>query len=221
MNPEQIKAALGRKVGPLPVGAWLAVVALGVGVTAAIIRKRRAAAGLAPEPLPADAPTTDVGNPFPTGGFTVGGLNPGTGSGVPTSSPGFSQEQPEQRTNSDWETAAVRWSIAKGFTPTAAAGALSKFIGGEKLTAQEKAIVDAAMIANGPPPQNVPPPSLIDDPTPDASVPGEGGETIPSMAEALAASQRGGDAGVAWWGSLSANQRAGFRARYPGVTVPS
>lgn len=222
MNPDQIRAALTRKVGPLPVGAWLAVVALGVGVTAAIIRRRRAAAGLDPEPQPADAPTTDEGNPFPTGGFTVGGLNPGTGSGIPSSS--LPSSTPEVRTNSDWETSAIRWAIAKGFTPTIAAGAIAKFIGGQTLTAQEGALVDAALAANGPPPENVPPPNVETTPTGPGSVPGEGGldrDRVPTITEALKASQAAGDGGRSWWQSLTGEQQAGFRAQNPGITIPN
>lgn len=222
MNPDQIRAALTRKVGPLPVGAWLAVVALGVGVTAAIIRRRRAAAGLDPEPQKADAPTTDEGNPFTPGGFTVGGLNPGTGSGIPSSS--LPSSTPEVRTNSDWETGAIRWAIAKGFTPTMASGAIAKFIGGQSLTAQEGALVDAALAANGPPPENVPPPNVETTPTGPGSVPGdqiEGGEGVPTLSDALRYSQRAGDGGLSWWRSLTPAQQAAFRAQNPGVTIPN
>ena len=56
VDMDEARKALARKVGPLPVGAWLAVVAVGVAATAAIIRHRRAA-NVAPMTA-ADLPTS-------------------------------------------------------------------------------------------------------------------------------------------------------------------
>jgi hypothetical protein len=170
MNPEQFRQMLARKLGPMPVGAWLAVVAVGVAVTAAVIRHRRAAMMSA---APATSTAAAKTGPFTPGGFTVSGTGagPGTGSTLPIS-PVDSGPTPEPETNDTWSTKAIRWAIAKGFTPSVATSAIGKALTGEGLTAQEMALLDAALVANGPPPAGMPPPALVAGPTQDASVPG-------------------------------------------------
>jgi hypothetical protein len=179
MNPAQLRALLARRVGPLPVGAWLVIVAVGVAATAAVVRRRQGAAAPV-EPADPDAPATStMPTPFTLGGFQVpGNASPGTGQGVNPSSVDF--DPPEVRTNADWEISASRWAIGRGFQPSVVTAALAKFLMGEQLTPQELSIVDQALAANGPPPEPVPPPQSTPTPTPTNN--GGGSATPPPTA---------------------------------------
>jgi len=176
IDMDEARKALARKVGPLPVGAWLAVVAVGVAATAAIIRHRRAA-NVAPMTAAESAAAAGKAAvaAFNPGGFTVNGTGAtpgtGTGSGLPLSQVD-SGAVPEPDTNDTWSTRSIRWAIGKGFQPSVATSAIGKGLTGEGLTAQEMAILDGALVANGPPPGGMPPPGLTPAPTTDASVPG-------------------------------------------------
>jgi hypothetical protein len=169
-----------RKVGPLPLYAWLGIaVALVAGVA---WYRRRQGRG------PADAPTEPEGDPvatapanpvLTTGGFTVGAAA-GSTSSAPPSSPNWSA--PVARTNYDWRQAAESYAIAANFSPTLAATAINKYLSGQGLTVQERAVVDNVLRNVGPTPEPVPPP--FNEPTPDpgnsGAPPSEVGDSAPS-----------------------------------------
>lgn len=170
MNPDELRKLLARRVGPLPVGAWLVIAGVGVAAIAYVARRRAAT------PEPVDAPTGDEApgdglastitrpTPFTLGGFAIPGAVQATGSGVPTSNP-LDGEQPEPQTNSDWEQRANRYAIARGIQGTIASGAFAKYLMGEALDPQELNIVDLTLSAIGPPPEPVPPPVVKPSPT--------------------------------------------------------
>lgn len=182
MNPDQIRAALSRKVGPLPLGAWLAIAAIGV-VAAVAISRRRNPISAPPEPGTEVGPDTMSDEPTTgglPGGFVVGGGPTGaTGqTGSPNGDGFLPVDTGEIATNAKWETAAARILIARGYQPTIVADALGRYMSGEILTRQQQAMIDLALIAVGPTPQPVPPPTVA--PTPEPPPSGGGGGSAPT-----------------------------------------
>jgi hypothetical protein len=132
---------LGKQVGPLPLGAWLAVVGAGVGLAA--FSKR--AADAPPEPM------EDVG------GVPGVGEGPGwTAVPPPVTMPGGVAPEPE--TNEEWARAAVTWLIAQGYNPAVADSAVRKYMAEERMSAQEYALIMLALARLGPPPILLGPP---------------------------------------------------------------
>jgi hypothetical protein len=188
--PDEVEKTLKRRVGPLPLGAWVGVGAVLVAVTVAILRKRRGG-GAMPTDNPVEPDTTGGTpiKPVPTE-FRAEGSGTGTsaGSGF-ANTPGFSS--PALTTNYEWRGRAETWAIAHGITPTEASAAIARYLSGEALTVQQRAIINAILTAVGPTPEPVPPP--MTDPTPgggqDSPPPsgvgdgGGGGSTAPKPAQ--------------------------------------
>lgn len=157
---------LGKMVGPLPLGAWLGVVGGGLGL--AYMAKKKA--GAAPPVVPGPA--------SPNGGLPV------TGGGVvalPDNAPGgagaggsLTPLAPAPTTNDEWARYAAIVLIGHGFGAYATQQALAKYLEGQQLTAEESAIVEAAMRYIGPPPYSppvAPPPLPARAPQPVPAVP--------------------------------------------------
>jgi len=177
-------AGMTRKVGPLPAWAWAGMVVAGVTATI-LIRKRFAPSAEPAEPGAEGEPgdvldeLTATSAPFLPGGFVVGG-GPAQATGV-TGDPDLIAEPPappDPETNADWGQAASRFLISRGVQGTIATDAISRFLGGQTLTAQGQAVIDMAIAAVGAPPQPVPPPTVSPTPEPVPS-PGGGGQADP------------------------------------------
>lgn len=132
--------SMGKMIGPLPMGAWLAVVGGGLGV--AYYSRQKAGA----------APATPVANdPVGTGGsgmwsdLTV----PSTGVGS-TAAP---------TTNDEWAIKAIRTLIGLGYPAINSDQAIRRYVAGEALAPNESVMVNAAIAAIGPTPQVLPPPT--------------------------------------------------------------
>lgn len=170
--PERVGAILRRRVGPAPLGVWVAVGAVVVAVAAAVYRRRN------PRPVEPDADTAPVGDDDPTAagsppvrgiptGFTVG-----TTGGATNTAPYGSTNTDNGvnlSTNYDWRQRAEAYAIGRGFAPTIVVEAVGRFLSGESLTAQQRSIIDIIMAHVGSPPEPVPPPLVIDSPAPDTS----------------------------------------------------
>lgn len=176
-----IKGALGKKIGPLPLGAWLLAVAGGV-VVAVIIRRRSLDGG------PADATEEGVvANPWDQSdaGGTLGGVggvagsgggtvtqpdtrwqdpvSPATpdaaldepGNGGPTVRSGHVAKAKAATTNVEWRAEAQAALVKRGFSAGAVQKALQDYVQGKKLTAAEARISSAAVTLVGPPPKGV------------------------------------------------------------------
>lgn len=143
---------LGKQVGPLPLGAWLAVVAGGLGIAWY---------------------TTRTGNRGPELVEDVGGV-PGVGVGAPapwTPITGTPAPTPEPiTTNEQWAVKAITWLLAQGYPPLQSDSAVRKYITGTKLSVQESTLIGVVLVALGPPPQPLPP---VEDPEPEPD-PGPG-----------------------------------------------
>lgn len=176
---EGVTDELGRKYGPLPLVGWFAIA--GVSIVAVVLVRRRLAGrtGAPAEPAAATGNTAGAGASIVPGGFVIGGgaATPATGS---TGGDGFAPiVTGPPKTNSDWSAAAVRHLIGKGYQPTIAQHAVSMFLSGQSLTAQQQAMIDEALASLGPTPTPVPPPLA----TPDGTNP------VPGLTGASAATQ--------------------------------
>jgi hypothetical protein len=130
---------MGKQIGPLPLGAWIAVVAGGLGI-AWYTKSKNAATPVAQD--------------------NTGGV-PGVGVGAPADWTPITSTTPTSpagpTTNEEWATLAINWLIAQGYPPNVADSAIRKYIAGEKLSVQEYTLVGLALIAKGSPPSTLPP----------------------------------------------------------------
>lgn len=141
---------LGKQIGPLPLGAWIAVVAGGLGI--ALWSRNRTDAPTEPEIVEDGSGTPGVGE------------GPGwTAVPPPTTGP----STPTYETNEAWGQAAINWLIAQGYPAGLASSAITKAlnggedISGNKMSIQEWALWSLALTKFGAPPYpvNVAPPT--------------------------------------------------------------
>lgn len=132
----------GKQIGPLPLGAWLAVVGTGLGI-AYYTRGSSPGGDVEPEIPPEE-----------------GGGVPGVGTGpgwiaVPPPSAGPNTQDPT--TNEEWARLAINYLIAQGYDPILSDSALRKYIAAEQLSVREYALVRIALAKFGSPPTPLPP----------------------------------------------------------------
>lgn len=123
---------LTKQVGPLPLGAWIAVVGGGLGLAWWSNRNKPAS-------------DTQVST----------GTDPGVGVGAGT--PGFIPVTPDTTPttyadNDEWAHAAVAYLVGNGSSPTASSVAIRKYVDGQSWTAAEDLLIKAAIKGIGPPP---------------------------------------------------------------------
>lgn len=139
------KFDLGKKVGPLPTGVWIAVV--GGGLILAYFVNRNMA----------NAPTADVGAGVDSE-VGRGGLTPIS----PSEEEGSSGEpEPEITDNQQWGNQAIRYLIATGIDPSKADQTIRKYLEGQSLTLAENAQIGLVLTRFGPPPQSI---SAVEEP---------------------------------------------------------
>jgi len=135
---------LSKQVGPLPMGAWIAVVGGGLGLAYYTYRQQKASA----------APTVvdDTSGQSGVGDGTVGGWEQTQPSGSTTTAVTFT-------TNEQWETACVNWLIAQGYDPVVSDSAMRKYIAGNEPapSLQERMLQSQALAHFGAPPDPLPP----------------------------------------------------------------
>lgn len=150
---------LGKQMGPLPLGAWIAVVAGGLGIA---VWQRKNSAANTPVPVEDTSGVPGVG----TGGSGQWTQlpTPGAASGTGGS--------PVYDSNEAWSQAAIQFLIGQGYQPGISNSAITKAlaggsdIDGNKMSVQEWALWSIALTKLGPPPYpvNVSPPVSV--PTP-------------------------------------------------------
>jgi hypothetical protein len=129
---------LGKQVGPLPLGAWIAVVGTGVGFA---LFAQRGPSSSEPEIV------EDVGG--------VPGV--GTGPGwVAVPPPSFAPTAPAIETNDDWARQATNWLIAQGYDAGVSDLAVRKYVNGDDLSIQEYALIRIALTKFGALPYGIP-----------------------------------------------------------------
>lgn len=155
---------LGKQVGPLPLGAWIAVVAGGLGLAWYVNRNSGGGGGSG-----ADSGTVDPGS-----------AETGVGGGqMIYEPPQTSTVSPDTYdTNDAWGRAAVVWLISEGVNPLKAQTAITKYLGEQSMTAEEQALVTRALGKLGPPP-SMPNPAPVGGSDGSGQTGGGGGTTTP------------------------------------------
>lgn len=145
---------LGKQVGPLPMGAWVAIVAGGLGLGFFINRNQ----SKAPATSPVDQ-SVGVG-----GGQVLSPDDPTVATPTPV----------VEMDNEAWKRQAVNWLITQGQDPVAAELALRKYLDGQTLSVKERAMVALVLTKFGSQPEPIAPtpdtPTPVADPTPGITV---------------------------------------------------
>lgn len=200
---------LGKQIGPLPLGAWFAVVAGGLGIA---LYTRNSGANDAPEVVEDTSGDAGVGEG-------------GSGQWVPTNPPATGTGGTvTYESNEAWGQAAVNFLISQGYSPALASSAITKAlaggvdIDGNKMSIQEWSLWSIALAKLGSPPYpvNVSPPTSVpgpvdtgggDDNTPTPPTPKPPTNTIPAHWVEVA---RRGDS----ISSLAAKHNKGWQETY-------
>lgn len=139
-----IGATLGKKIGPLPLGVWIAAIVGGIGI--AYVVRQRGGSDDEPEPYVPDG--TVISQPNGIGQ-----------TGSSSSDQSGEDLEVDPQTNEQWGRIAIRKMIARGYDPTTVDSAIRKYLAGETLTVTERALIAETLVVVGPPP--VPPPPEI------------------------------------------------------------
>lgn len=143
---------MGKMAGPLPVGAWVAVV--GGGLAFMLYTRRQSAASAATSPDSTTAVDNTSGDP----GVGVGGSGM-YWQDVAPSADGTSGVAPSTITDNDtWGTTATNFLIAQGYDPAVSDSAVRKYLNASRLSSQEYALIKIALAHLGAPPVPLPPP---------------------------------------------------------------
>lgn len=149
MSPVKIPP-LGKMIGPLPLGGWVAVTGGGVGLAVLANRRR-------PEPAPATAAVVTADDATGAPSYTPGVYTspiPGGAIGLPDAGTPAQPVSvaPPPATNDEWARSALIQLVGRGFGAYAAQAALGAYLEGRQLTAEQAAIVEGALRYAGPPP---------------------------------------------------------------------
>jgi hypothetical protein len=171
----------GKQIGPLPLGAWVVVVAGGLGIA---LYTRNSGASDAPEVVEDTSADPGVGEG-------------GSGQWVDLNPPANTGGTITYDSNEAWGQAAVNYLIAQGYSPALASSAITKAlaggvdIDGNKMSIQEWTLWSLALAHLGSPPYpvNVSPPTSVpgpvdtgggDDTTPTPTGPKPPTNTVPA-----------------------------------------
>lgn len=150
---------LGKKLGPLPVGAWAAAIAGGLGISW-YLRRNGAAGTTTPNPVEVTDPGTSTDTPAGTGGAatsTAGNANPGniTGPTDPESAdPGSISVS--VTTNAQWRQQAVKYLVGLGVSGTDAEYAVTYYLAGKPISPNAMNNINRAIAGIGPTPTATP-----------------------------------------------------------------
>jgi nucleoid-associated protein YgaU len=136
---------LKKPLGPLPLGAWVIVVAAGVGIGMAG-RGRFGSSSSSADDTAADPGVAPFTNPGQVG-VQSDPVSDSSSSGTPATI----------YTNEEWRTAAIKVMVDRGTPPDVAMSAVSKLYAGTPLSDAEFAAINLAVRSLGPPPSEVPP----------------------------------------------------------------
>lgn len=191
---------LTKQVGPLPAGAWMAVVGGGLAIGWYFSKGSAEAAkgGGTSQQVPLTDPGVGVGG---------GGLVYDPPTTVPTTGTAIT-------TNELWGNQAINWLIGKGLDPGIANGAITKFLTGQNRSLKEQGMINMALLQFGTPPESVPVP---DNPLPTIPVPTTPKPTQPrswNFYRVVAGDTPGKIAskmGMSWWNIYWMNDKVGLR----------
>lgn len=132
---------LGQNAGPLPLGVWIGIGAVGLGI-GYVINKKMAKSVATQEPSSTQ--------------LTESGVGTGGGQFVYTP-PTNTSDTTVPETNQTWGTKATNWLISQNTDPALADQAVRKYLSAQPLTAAEKATINLVLIHFGAPPEPLPP----------------------------------------------------------------
>lgn len=147
-----IKKALGRKIGPLPAVAWIAIALV---VYYYVAKKQKGSAG-----TDQTDSAGNVGQIDPKTGYVYGSAEDAaalgqssTGLGTSADSgTGGSTVSGQYADNNAWAVAAINYLVSIGVDATSANTAITQFLGSQTLTAQQQGEVNLAIQRLGAPP---------------------------------------------------------------------
>ncbi len=149
-----------KEIGPLPLGVWVGVVAVGAGASILINRKSKTASPTSTAPGGGDAGAT--GNLDGALGAGPAGVNLGGIVALPGGVPagqvvysGSGSNQTPITDNVSWLRSAENQLIAKGYDPVLVDSALRAYLNGQTPTTAQSAIVSLALQLVGAPPSPV------------------------------------------------------------------
>jgi len=142
-------ATLGKQIGPLPLGAWVAVVGGGLGIAWYANTKKGSSSS--------DQPDQQL---------TETGVGEGTAAFIPAAE--VSQPTSPLETLDDWINSAIKQAIALGATPLEIEQALRLYAKGEALNTRQATLVNRVVALIGPAPSGeiTEVPVITPDPTP-------------------------------------------------------
>jgi|SRR3954447_12761688 nucleoid-associated protein YgaU len=132
--------AMGKMIGPLPMGAWVAVVGGGLGF--ALYTRSRASGGPVGD-SPGGSPLDTVGDGSTGGAWSVTAPTPTSTADVATITD-----------NQSWAFAVENWMISHGYDPGKVVAAISNGLYGSVLPPDQWAIWVTALSHQGAPPEN-------------------------------------------------------------------
>jgi hypothetical protein len=148
---------LGKQIGPLPLGLWVAAIGGGLFIA---YRARKRASSAAPVAVSSMADAGPLDNTQPGAGNLAG---------VPTSDTDSAGQLVTGPADNDaWWQLGVRQLSTSGYDAYAVQNALTHYLEGYTLTMTEQAIVGEAIVRVGPPPIAPPSPQpggIVPDPT--------------------------------------------------------
>jgi hypothetical protein len=151
-----VGGAVTKKIGPLPGYAWVLIVA---GTAWGFTLWKRHSAGTSGPVASSVSPAASVD--FPPGtGNAGGGIGFSGSTGTVTTTPFGS---PPVKTNAQWVSQTANAMVANGADANATSNALSTYINGGQLDANQQALVNTALTHYGSPPEGVVPVKTITD----------------------------------------------------------
>lgn len=140
-------SALSKKIGPLPVGAWIGVIA--VGVLIAYTVNSRAGTGTRTSNTLAVADDGTTGPEPNVGDGSVGGWQYQQATAA--------QAAKTYDTNEKWGRAAIQFLIGQGYDAALADVAIRRYLGGLSISVQQRPLITAAIAGLGPTPEQMNP----------------------------------------------------------------
>jgi hypothetical protein len=136
---------LGKQIGPLPLGAWIAVVGGGLGL--AYYSYSKTGAG-----------PTIVDDTGSQPGVGDGSVSQWTPTAPPSTSPGVGDDT-APTTNEAWGVRAINWLIAQGYDASESDSAIRKYLAGNdpQPSVRQYVLQGLALTHFGSPPQPLPP----------------------------------------------------------------
>lgn len=150
---------LGKPVGPLPLGGWIAVIGGGLAI-AYFVNRGQARQDAQIEPLV----ETGVGTGLVPAGAIVQPYQP--------------SEDVEPEDNPAWGRKVLNWLIGMNADPATADNAIRKYLSGENLSIQENALINMALVKFGAPQETLPPIKVPTIPPPPTTPTDSGAPTL-------------------------------------------